>query len=138
MIKDNRGEIILLMGVLLSTIILSTSIYSSYLARVGSYVNEQSSKTLLPEFLNVKETLIYGINENADPLSEESIENAFETVKQDIFQREIKYGILFNATLDTIYPLDPIPIVRYAVITISLTDGDTYITDRICVQIGGR
>jgi len=135
-IHNNKGQLITLMGALLAVTVISIAALSAHLATIGTFVPAEHSETLLPEFINVKETFAFAVNRSVESISNNrSILEAFEYVKKRIFTIEAKHGLLFNATLNKIYYREPYLPIRYISVTLRLTDGHTSITKTMDIPL---
>ena len=133
---NNKGQIITLTGAILAFTIISIATLSAQLSTIGSYVPAEKSESIMPEFMNVKETFAYAVDKLTDDISSnQSILNAFNTTRDCICRMESQHGLIFNATLDEIHYRNPYSSVRYITVTLKLTDGYTTIVKTMDIPL---
>ena len=133
---NNKGQIITLTGAILAFTIISIATLSAQLSTIGSYVPAEKSESIMPEFMNVKETFAYAVDKLTDDISSDrSILNAFNTTRDRICRIESQHGLIFNATLDEIHYRNPYVPLRYITVTLKLTDGYTTIVKTMDIPL---
>ena len=137
--NSEKGQIIVLMGVILTVTVVLVAAISANLANIGVGTLRTRSKALAPEFINLRsrfgEILNYNINQY------ENIPYSFQKTCSDFYLLEIQYGNFFQATLnqygyggDTFSSIaDPTfqdhCNVFFMNVSLSLDDGTTCITE---------
>jgi len=167
--RDKQGQMIVIMGIILALSVFMIGSIAAEIANLDVVVSTESTTYLLPEFNNIKENFGIALNYNLaditinttgigidfqwgiDLLKNESrlegdinqISNAFNQTRDEYHGLELKYGKLFDATLDRYWYSHRSQILKgiitnkvyYAEITLFLEDGKARVTEKVTYSI---
>lgn len=158
----NNAQMIALMGIILAISVFVISSLAAEIANIDFIVSTGESTSLSTEFNNIKDTFGVTLNYNlidgdgfiigtaADPVEDESylygdIDNiniAFQQTRDEYFNLSFQHGIFFDASLGIYWIADDEVSIQgkntffYNVeITLSLDDGNSYITEDVTYLI---
>jgi len=143
---------IVLMGVVLAISIFVISSLASDIINLDIVVSNERASSLVTEFSYIKKTfgvsLNYNLSEDIEKADNrlifqgdihKSITDAFSQTRDEFYVLELQYGNIFNATLNSYWPQylqnETEKDSWYVHVTISLEDGNTYITEDVLYSI---
>ena len=99
--RNNKAQLILMSGVLISASIVIMAIMSINLANTGVKLSFEKGLSPLEEYKNLREVFINVFNQSCTG-DIESISQAFNYTKNTLSNIEIRYGNYFNARIKNI------------------------------------
>ena len=168
--RDKKGQMIVIMGIILALSVFMIGSIAAEIANLDVVVSTEPSTYLLPEFNNIKEnfgiTLNYNLaditinttgvgeidaqwgidlrkNESRLDGNINQIATAFNQTRDEYHRLELKYGKLFDATLDRYWYSHRSHILRgaitnkiyYVEATLFIEDGKARVTEKVTYSI---
>ena len=151
--KKNNGQMIALMGIILSVAVILISSLSAEIANLDIIVANEQSSSLIPRYNYFKETfplsLTYNLAGNITIKTIQGkveaqyygnitdIQKAFNKTRDQYFIFGLSQDMIFDAELNTWYPHNPSSSnsIYYVNATISLDDGITEINEHVLYSI---
>lgn len=107
-LKNDNAQMILIAGVIISVSIITLSSISSNISNVGVELSFETSITPLEEYINVREVFVDVFKSSCGGHNDtEIIQNAFNHVKNILFNVEMRYGNFFTAEIRDIRYASP-------------------------------
>ncbi|HDO19863.1 MAG TPA: hypothetical protein ENG74_03960 [Thermoplasmatales archaeon] len=159
--KNKKGQIIVMMGVLLSISLILIAAISSELSNIRMVLPEQRTTSLIDDFRDVKKVFGLVLNYNlvdaevnATALAEEKynlswpnawysyyvgnikdLPDAFEKTVREVSIIELSKGNVFDAELVEYYPTTEYSTIYTVVVNLTLGNGMERITERVGYNI---
>ena len=147
--QKNSGQMIILMGVMLSLSIFVLSSLAADIINLDAVISNEHATSIVSEFAYIKETfgksmnynLINNVAEEGSKLTFEgnpnSIVENFNNTRDEFYFIELHYGNNFDAKLNKYWysHIFNENYVYYADVTLSLDDGQAQVTDNILYSI---
>jgi hypothetical protein len=168
--RDKKGQMIVIMGIILALSVFMIGSIAAEIANLDVVVSTESTTYLLPEFNNIKENFGIALNYNladitintigigeVDPewgidlrKNESRIDGninqisaAFNQTRDEYHRLELKYGKLFDASLDRYWYSHRSQILKgaitnkiyYVEATLFLEDGKARVTEKVTYSI---
>ena len=158
---DRKGQMIILMGVILVVSIITLAVISAHLANIRIVVPKQRESSILDDFRDLRETFGVSLNYNLVNLtvnesinaslkslgwnlsawytkyigSIENLQEAFNETLEEFFTSELRRGNFFDARLLEYYPADEYGTTYLVKVHLYLSDGRTTITENVTYAI---
>ena len=96
--KEDKAQMILLSGFIISVAIITLASISSSISNVGTELSFETSTTPLDEYINVRDVFIKTFKNSCNGINDtDFIINSFNHIERRLFNIEMRYGNYFTA-----------------------------------------